>query len=217
MYVMITSRCNMTCKHCSQACTAEGDDMSLRTFRRALRCTVRRGDPLAIGGGEPTIHPKFWLFLQLALAESRLETIWLATNGSMTTIALALARLAAAGAIEVVLSQDAWHDPIDPRVVAAFEHPVSLRRREYDFRGIRRVQPDRVLAGGRCDWGVTGCGCPGPYVRPDGSVHQCGCLVAPKVGDVFNGFHSLGGKEEDDGEDWTCFQKLPKKELCHSS
>lgn len=34
------------------------------------------------------------------------------------------------------------------------------------------------------------CPCKGPFVKPNGDVHQCGCLDSPKIGDVFNGFFS---------------------------
>ena len=55
MYVMITTRCNMTCCHCAYSCTAEGEDMSMDTFRRAIDFMHEWGEePISIGGGERT-------------------------------------------------------------------------------------------------------------------------------------------------------------------
>ena len=93
MYIQITTRCNMTCEHCGMDCGVEGDDMEVKTFKNA----VDHDECATIGGGEPTIHPKFWEFIGLALG--RAEYVWLATNGKETDTALALAGLAKRGVI----------------------------------------------------------------------------------------------------------------------
>ena len=49
MYIQITTRCNMTCEHCCYACTNEGIDMSLVTFKAALE--LSEASYVSIGGG----------------------------------------------------------------------------------------------------------------------------------------------------------------------
>ena len=71
MYVQITTKCNMNCAHCCFAATRKGEHMPLNIFQKALQVAVRRGDHLTIGGGEPTMHPDFFKYLELAREESR--------------------------------------------------------------------------------------------------------------------------------------------------
>jgi len=123
MYIQITTRCNMHCAHCGMSCTAQGEDMSLQTFRQALEYSE---DTVAIGGGEPTIHPLFWQ--------------------KMTETALALAGLAKRGIIGCDLSQDDYHEPVDPRVVEAFtvDQKRAYNSTTCDQRGIRNVMGHEV-------------------------------------------------------------------------
>lgn len=187
MYVQITTRCNMTCAHCCFNCTAVGEDMSLDTFALVLQ---KAGRHLTIGGGEPTIHPKFWKFLQLAIDSP--ASIGLVTNGSMTDIAIELAKMARKGTLAVVLSQDMYHDSIDPRVVAAFKdapRQVAYPHIAYsdDYRIVRDVTLG-LINNGRCDFGADGCCCTGTLIEPSGIVRHCGCDDAPSIGSVQEGF-----------------------------
>jgi len=195
MYIQITTRCNMHCAHCGMSCTAQGEDMSLQTFRQALEYSE---DTVAIGGGEPTIHPLFWQFLGEAMACC--EDVWLATNGKMTETALALAGLAKRGIIGCDLSQDDYHEPVDPRVVEAFtvDQKRAYNSTTCDQRGIRNVMGHEVKAG-RCDFGEEGCICPDLFVKPDGQVYLCGCEDAPCIGSVLDGFNV---PEDYSGECW---------------
>ena len=181
MYAQITTRCNMTCAHCCYECGPDGEDMTLDTFRKGLE--LLSPSYVSLGGGEPTLHPLFWQFLGLALAHPSVEYVWLATNGSQTETALALARLAKTGAIGCALSRDAFHDPIDPRVVAAFTlDPASRRYGDAvdDAREVRDVTKSLIRAG-RAKSGREECPCPEHFVRPDGYVAYCGCLDAPLI------------------------------------
>lgn len=64
MYIQITTRCNMHCDHCGFDCTHKGSNMSLDTFKNALGyCS----EHVMLGGGEPTLHPKFWEFFGRAM------------------------------------------------------------------------------------------------------------------------------------------------------
>ena len=191
MYIQITTKCNMECAHCCYSCTKTGEDMSIETFRKCLE----NGDEcISIGGGEPTIHPRFSDFLLMAIGGC--EYVWLATNGKETEIALVLAKLAKNGIIGCDLSQDDYHECIDDLVIDAFMEGKQ-RSREYinsgqsrDMRGIRNVNAKEINQG-RCDFGADdGCVCEDFFVRPNGDVYQCGCTDSPKIGNVNEGFET---------------------------
>lgn len=186
MYAQITTRCNMTCDHCGFNCTADGEDMSLDVFRRV----VELPGSLTIGGGEPTLHPLFWEFMELAL--SRVGDLGLATNGSMTETTLRLAKLARQGAICCALSLDKFHDPIDQRVIEAFKGAAKQNGYPHvaysdDYRIIRDVS-EGLVNSGRCDFGQPACPCSGPFIKPSGDIHTCGCLDAPSIGCIQTGY-----------------------------
>lgn len=190
MYIKITTRCNMHCRHCCNACTSKGKDMTIETYKKALRLAEDHGETISLGGGEPTIHPQFWEFLGLALgADVEEGFVWLATNGSITQTALSLARMAKRGLLGVALSLDAYHDPIDPKVIAAFKKD----KREYsgfdnrtpDSREIRDVTGKEIKSG-RCKTGEEGCCCEDIAIEPDGTIRGCGCKTAPVWGTVDN-------------------------------
>lgn len=174
----------MECEHCCYACTTHGQDMSLKTFRKALKYD----EIVSIGGGEPTIHPKFWEILGLAIGNS--EYVWLATNGKKTDIAIALAKLAQKGVIGCDLSQDSYHEPIDEEVVQAFTKNKKAGIGGYystdnnDARSIRNVTGKEIISG-RCDFGDNkGCVCPELFCAPDGTIKGCGCIDAPVFGNI---------------------------------
>ena len=185
MYIQITTRCNMFCEHCCMDATAAGEDMNIETFKKALVYD----EYVAIGGGEPTLHPKFWEFIGLALGFG--EHVWLATNGSQTQTSLALARMAKRGVIGCALSQDAYHDVIDYEVVQAFtkDKDKSYTRNwdnsiSNDNREIRDVTA-KEINGGRCDFGrEDDCVCPGLICEPNGNIRACGCDDSPNLGDI---------------------------------
>lgn len=189
-YVQVTTRCNMQCLHCCYSCTTRGKDMSLEVFEAALKLDE---ESMSIGGGEPTVHPLFWQFFGLAIAH--VEYVWMATNGKETKTALSLARLAKKGVLSVELSQDEWHEKVDPRVVEAFTRPLhqhpSYSSGHDDLRGIRSVQA--VSNAGRAKKNqiatdFEGCCCEDLFIRPDGSIHQCGCPNSPRLGHVLEEF-----------------------------
>lgn len=184
MYLQIVTRCNMTCAHCCMAATREGQDMSMHTFYAALK---RVQGNVTIGGGEPTLHRRFWDILMESKSYMEFEygdgSVWLATNGKKKRIALALASLAKSGAIACSLSRDSYHDPIDPKVVAAFTVDRD-RRGDNDYRDIRNVD-GRLINSGRCDFGSdNSCVCAEMMIKPDGSVYSCGCRDAIYFGNV---------------------------------
>lgn len=200
MYLMISSRCNMSCAHCCYNCTTKGEDMSIRTFKRIIN--YHQPDLICLGGGEPTLHPRFWEMLGLSIASC--ESVWLATNGSITKTALALAKMAQSGVIGCALSQDQWHDPIDNRVVQAFKRDIySL---DNDCREIRTIK--NPYNNGRCDFGRDGCACEELFVLPNGNIKQCGCLESPVIGSVFDKSFAMPEIVE-----YTCFKESKDSEL----
>lgn len=189
LYIQITSKCNMTCDHCGFACTARGKDMTRETFDKAIALAVAQDITLTIGGGEPTLHPHckdFVLHAQWELAPLSNSlggaAVSIITNGSNTSISLTLAHLAEVGTIHAVVSKDAWHDPIDPRVFAAFtkkgkDFYNKIHESDHDNREIRSVT--NIIPVGRAKgWSERkrgDCVCNSLFITPLGKVYPCGC------------------------------------------
>lgn len=199
MYIQITTRCNMSCAHCGYSCTKHGEDMSMDVFRAAAKEAWGRGDVINLGGGEPTLHPRFWEMLGLALGYSEDQSPWLATNGSVTETAVALAGIAKRGAMGVALSIDSYHDAVDRRVLQAFDAEGFVpgddlwawrqRHGDRDLREIRCNDGSLSDSGRAKDNGIgvsDKCLCNDIVVVPDGTVYACGCqhLV---LGNVLDG------------------------------
>lgn len=189
MYIQITTRCNMSCAHCCFNCTNKGIDMPESIFLKALK--LCEDDYITIGGGEPTIHPKFWNYLINAIVDC--EGVWLATNGSQTKTALKLASLAKKGIIGCALSQDDFHDNIDNEVIQAFTKNNNLNtwhnNDHTDDREIRNLSENIFKAGRALEneiWNREGCVCNDRIIKPDGSIYLCGCSDSIKIGDVDN-------------------------------
>ena len=176
----------MTCKHCCYSCGKKGDDMTIDTMRNAIK--TLGGGQIAIGGGEPTLHPLFWQILGESIAAS--EFVWMATNGSNTEISLALANMAKKGVIGCALSQDDYHDEIDYDVIKAFTKDAKTvyGSRENDAREIRNVT-GKVIKAGRASKNkiydvAKDCCCEDILVNPNGDIRPCGCLNSPIFGNV---------------------------------
>lgn len=210
MYFQITQKCNMSCKHCCFSMNKTGDDMAFETFKTILNKwygIIQESSRLVtIGGGEPTLHPKFWDFIGQAALYG---TPWLATNGSNKKDALKLCELAKKGAVAVALSLDRWHDPIDLEVVEAFSKGLTMTNYGFyklmtnycnptDLREIRTVIIP--YKGGRAH-NIQGsrnyCPCPGLQFIPNGDIYTCGCDAAPKIGTVKKGITDLQYKYYD--------------------
>ena len=181
MYLQITTKCNMTCEHCCFACTAKGDTMDMKTVENALKLAENYGEDITIGGGEPTIHPKLFEIIGLALSYNYSEMpVLVVTNGKIKKRALRLGRMARNEVISVDLSQTDFHDPIDPEVVHYFSEKLGSS-------GIRSIEGENVISTGRADnWGINedGCTCNTVMVTPTGDIKFCGHLEAPVLGNV---------------------------------
>ncbi len=63
--INITNRCNLHCPHCYVNSGRFGKDMALADFLSALdQCAAAGVLQIALGGGEPTLHPHFGTFLK---------------------------------------------------------------------------------------------------------------------------------------------------------
>jgi len=208
MHIMITRRCNMSCAHCCYACEANGEDMSLRTFKAAVDLAVEMNERVALAGGEPTVHPLFWDMMEYALSHS--DDVFVQTNGKITNKALALSKMAAVGLITSGISQDEWHEPISPLVIKAF---TKRKKSPGDKRFIRDISWDPRRGpqkAGRCDWGVEKCPMVGsPFVEIGGEIKGCGCEDVPVIGSVFD--PEMFVYEYGDHK-WKCWKGLPSPE-----
>ena len=184
MYIQITTRCNMECNHCCYSCGPKtGSHMGMSTYKKALKLCENYGETPFLGGGEPTVHPKFWEFLGLALAtEGGMSEgqVALITNGKRTKDALALATLAKRGVLSVELSVDSFHEEIDEKVVNAFNRPAPKPwgGTDNDLRGTRIGADRTVYPQGRgvdCATVDKGCVCPDMVIDPEGRIWACGC------------------------------------------
>lgn len=83
MLVVITDKCNLRCPHCMQrACPENHNMMSKEVFERTLDIAKALGSrTISISGGEPTMHPDFVSFVEMAL--QRGFYVNLLTNGNL--------------------------------------------------------------------------------------------------------------------------------------
>ena len=94
MYIQITNKCNMNCAHCCFSCGSNGIDMSIKTYKKALKLCEEYDSPPFICGGEPTLHPQFEKILLLAINSASIigeYEVGIVTNGSVKHRALMIA------------------------------------------------------------------------------------------------------------------------------
>lgn len=124
MYAQLTTRCNMRCGHCMFSCTSAGDDMSDDVWDAALRIAWEAHGYITLGGGEPTLHPRFREYLDQALevTNSLGERLYVQviTNGTDEGVCMELLdiykkmlpdrRPCGNTRFAVAISVDEWHD-----------------------------------------------------------------------------------------------------------
>lgn len=212
MYLMLTSRCNMLCEHCCGGYTAEGEDMSMKVFRAAL--DSGHSEFITLGGGEPTMNPRFEKMLLEAICHPYVAEhgVFIITNGKIKKRALMCAHLAQKKVIGAQLSRDIWHDPVDNKVIEAFDKLPD---------GFRDVGNSIVAVGRAKENGLSSndydCVCDDPIVEPNGDVKACGCPDAGTLGNVLDGWDYSRYDDVDnevflgDNRCWTQFQKELKR------
>lgn len=147
MYLQITTKCNMKCAHCCYSCSMRGKHGDYNTIIDMVAFARDYGEVISIGGGEPTLHPRFFDILKVCLED--FDYVWMATNGSKTDIMYRLANIIdqedygedycncdsedlndedyyceceyngiyQEDKLSVALSQDCFHDPIDDKII----------------------------------------------------------------------------------------------------
>jgi MoaA/NifB/PqqE/SkfB family radical SAM enzyme len=170
----------MTCGHCCYNCGPKGNDMTRVTFIKACKLAEEYDGGIFLGGGEPTLHPKFWDFLGIALSCASEDGggVGVITNGKRAQDAIKLARLAKQGAIYAAVSHDDYHEEINLDVIKAF-----TKTKKYDDYNLNYDHDNRdirtggsILAAGRAkDFGVKGCCCSEIVIDPLGNLFACGC------------------------------------------
>lgn len=187
---------------------------------------------ISIGGGEPTLHPRFFDILKQCLWN--FSYVWFATNGSKTKTMFRLASiidnedwqdneeetivLEREGHLVVALSQDYFHDPINQRVVDLWKRQATNRGSGFEIRDVTKSYHG-VLNAGRatrtqsyqCE---NGCVCSDLLIQPDGNIKLCGCRKAPIIGNVWGGIEEKWGKVIQDDEGYLncrCYQGVGRK------
>ncbi len=161
--------------------------MPLNIFQKALSVAIDRGDYVTIGGGEPTMHPRFFEYLNMVREEQRRGnfeiTPFLVTNGKAYGKADRLLRILEheqemeEQTISVNLSRDQWHDAIDERIVRRYHQLKVTTKNLIDFRSVTKIAPvgrgrNSVFDEQRT---ITPCACEDALVDPQGQVWSCGC------------------------------------------
>lgn len=155
MYIQLTDRCNMHCDHCCMdSSRSRKGFMDEATFSLALSMAIDHDGCVTIGGGEPTLHPKFFDFLNDARRAFRNGDLscspFVVTNGKNKRRALRLLKETQPDddcgmyvdsrfpngepktwhdepGVYVELSIDYFHEPIDPMIMRLY---VDAQRRK---------------------------------------------------------------------------------------
>lgn len=199
MYLEITMRCNMACKHCCLSAGDNNKDMTFDVFKTAITAFLPQlketNNWISLGGGEPTMHPEFWKYL--AYAQSK-HHVWLSTNGKKTEDVLILCDLAKQKKIGMRLSLDDFHEPIDSEVVNKFRSGLKETENNAYFTEYTTPFDNRTILtvktpykGGRCRDGADVCPCVAMMIKYNGDIYPCGCDDAPKIGDIYRGITDL--------------------------
>lgn len=202
MYIQITNRCNIACAHCCYTCRpGAGKHMTRETWCNAIVFArdYSGSDFVAIGGGEPTLHPEFFDILKYAL--DSFEYVWLATNGTRKAKMKRLYNIInqedhaiyQEDKLTVALSTDYYHDhsKVDAWVYNTWQRSVRFKRNGFELRNVS----GGVIAVGRAKrtgvWSLpdtkSNCVCNGIFINPDGDIKPCGCLDSPVIGHVSTG------------------------------
>jgi hypothetical protein len=241
MYLQITTKCNMTCAHCGLSCGKNGKHGDYHIIRESIRFASEYGtESISIGGGEPTLHPRFFDILKICMWE--FDYVWMATNGSQTEKMHRLSRIIddcdyesiectceteeeyytcydsdeiisnPEGKLTVALSTDYFHDPINPTIRKLWEQ--RSKTPGYGLKDVTRSNDGIVGQGRAKKIGYNGkhCVCPGLLIKPDGKIKLCGCTKSPIVGDVLSGIYQKWEKiiDSDDYRESECIKSVRK-------
>ena len=83
--------------------------------------------------------------------------------------------------LEVVLSQDCYHDPIDSKILDLW------KRNNYEIRDVSDGVSDTGRANKNQLSSDNTCVCAGIIIKPTGKLKLCGCEDSPIIGDIYSG------------------------------
>ena len=220
MYIQLTDRCNMKCDHCCMDSHPRRKRfMTEHVFNACMRFATDYNQTLTLGGGEPTLHPKFFPFLYQAMHAYWNDSLecapFVVTNGKNRNRAMKLFRLTQPddsgmfidpvskerwsdpeywsyydkAGVNVDLSTDYYHEPINPDVRNAYEQAAKRKQRSYGYSmpssyeaaGIRNGANTHVMGIGRAlkngiaNFKEGECCCETLFIDPDGTIFSCGC------------------------------------------
>ena len=230
-YLQLTTKCNMKCDHCAYSCTMAGKHGNYQVILDALDFIKEHAEShIALGGGEPTLHPRFFDILKKSI--DMFDHTWFATNGSQTAIMHRLNDILnnedypdsddctcyeddpiqyeeygclcheasdyynniimGDSKLSVALSQDPFHDAIDPWIKDTWTHianrPGSGSQSGYEIRDTS----SNLVSQGRAqknNLGVptAGCVCNSLFIKLNGDIKLCGCTRSPIIGNIYSG------------------------------
>lgn len=81
--IILTDRCNLHCPYCFAGgfVNKEKNDITIKNFLKAVSFITRTESSVSLIGGEPTIHPGFQTIMDLLIANPKISSINLFTNG----------------------------------------------------------------------------------------------------------------------------------------
>jgi len=140
----ITTKCHLKCFNCDRSCRQAPSDerMSLKQIKLFLdetRTNQRQWEYIAILGGEPTLHPKFWKILDEFIKNNiRAEII---TNGYGEIVNHALNQL-----------PNNWFSVCNTKKQSPYQSFIYYNLAPIDF-GIKNAPPCWILK--TCGYGLT--------------------------------------------------------------
>ncbi len=96
LVLLLTTRCNLSCRYCYLGCGPKGEDMPWEVFEATLYNLTKAPQEIVLSGGEPTLRPEFLLRVVKSLRQRFPRVrISLQTNGTLlhTRLLRALATL----------------------------------------------------------------------------------------------------------------------------
>lgn len=197
MYVQLTENCNMACAHCcvSSSKYIKGKTMSRGIAEALIDLCFNFGQTLALGGGEPTLHPEFFEILDYSLSGDDSENyVWLATNGKQTKKTKKLLRIywgfeaeaevtGDLSRLSIELSRDEYHEEISPEIIRYFENIGEPTRfgNTAIRNGASREVSDAGFAKENMIATTSDCCCSTLMFMADGRIKFCGCDDAPVI------------------------------------
>jgi len=183
MYLQVTNRCNMACRHCMFDCKRQGEDLPVHQVYHATLLAQQYDHYITIGGGEPTMHPRLIDIID-TIHEAWPQQMFMVTNGTCTKRKwFQLLDRVAENMVDLRVSWDPWHNKglIQPWVsswasskhrwwgdTTVVERRIHLRGRAVRYRA--RIEKDGL------DFGYPGVtfsndsDCLWPRIAPDGTI-----------------------------------------------